>query len=212
MATILDPVRSGLVTSLARPGGNITGNSFIEPYLGAKRLQILKELLPSVTRIGELINPTNPAYEILRSGEEAALRQLGMQGIFIDVANAGQLEGAFAELARRGAEALVVHLDTVFLSNRAQIMKLAATHALPTMAEGRQFAEVGAVLSYAHSGAEMIRNAAVFIDKIFKGAKPGDLPIEQPTRFELVINLKAARALGIAIPQSLLLRADEVIQ
>jgi putative tryptophan/tyrosine transport system substrate-binding protein len=212
MASIFDPVRAGLVASLARPGGNVTGNSFIEPDLGQKRLQVLKEMLPAATRIGEFNNPSNPALQMLRQGEEEALRRLGMQAIWVDVSRSAGLEAAFTELVSRRAQALVVHSDGLFSSNRVRIMELALAHGLPTMAEGREFVEAGAVLSYAPNLATMIRGAAVFIDKIFKGAAPADLPVQQPTRFELVINLKTAKALGLTIPQSVLLRADELIQ
>lgn len=212
MASIFDPVRAGLVESLARPGGNVTGNTLIEPDLGTKRLQILRELLPGVSRVGEFGNPNNPALAMLRRGEEDALRQLGLQAIFIEVGSAVELDASFAELKRRQAQALVVHSDTLFVSNRARIAQLALMHQLPIMAEGRQFVEAGGLVSYAPSQQAMMRKAAAFVDKILRGARPGDLPVERPTTFELVFNLRTAKALGIAIPQSLLLRADEVIQ
>jgi putative tryptophan/tyrosine transport system substrate-binding protein len=210
--SIFDPVRAGLVESLARPGGNVTGNTLIEPDLGAKRLQVLKEMLPEATRIGEFGNSTNPAMSMLRQGEEDALQRLGLQSIFVDVTDALALDAAFAALVRERAQALVIHSDTLFLSNRERIMALALKHALPTMAEGRPFAQAGALVSYAPSTDAMMRNAAVFVDKILRGAKPADLPVERPTKIELVINRKTARLLGVAIPRSLLLRADEVIE
>jgi putative ABC transport system substrate-binding protein len=211
MATIGDPVSAGLVQSLARPGGNVTGNTFIEPDLSAKRLQLLKELLPEATRIGELMNPANPALEMLRAGEAEALKQVGLQAVFVDASSASALDAAFDELKRQRVQALVVHADSLYLSNRARIMTLALQHGLPSMAEGRAFVEAGALVSYAPSSAAMMRNAAVFVDRIFKGASPADLPVQRPTRIELVINLKTAQSLGIEFPMALRLRADEVI-
>ncbi|HET9204892.1 MAG TPA: ABC transporter substrate-binding protein, partial [Burkholderiaceae bacterium] len=211
MATIGDPVAAGLVQSLARPGGNVTGNTFIEPDLGAKRLQVLKELLPSATRVGELMNPGNPALEMLRAGEVEALRVLGMRPVFVDVASAAGLDGAVAELKRQQVHALLVHADSLFVSNRMRIMQLALQHGLPTMAEGRAFVEAGALISYAPSSAAMMHNAAVFVDRIFKGARPAELPLQRPTKIELVLNLATARSLGITIPPALRLRADELI-
>ena len=212
MATIGDPVSTGLVASLARPGGNATGNTFIEPNVGTKRLQLLKEVLPDVVRIGELMNPSNPAMEAFRAGEMEALRTLGLEAIVADVVEAGQIEDAFAAFETRGAQAAIVHADSLFVSNRERIMRLALERGLPTMAEGRHFVEAGALLSYAPNSASMIRNAAVFVDKILKGANPADLPVERPTRFELVVNAKNATALGVAVPPFLLARADEVIE
>lgn len=212
MATIGDPVGMGLTASLARPSGNLTGNTFIEPDLGAKRLQLLKELLPNATLIGQFINPTNPAMQAFGGSELVAMRELGLQPVLIDVMEAKDFEPAFVELVRQRVDALVVHSDSLMISNRAQIMQSALKHALPTMAEGRTFVEAGAVFSYAPSSAAMIRNAAKFIHNILNGAKPADLPIERPTRFEFVVNVKTAKALGLTIPPSILLRADEVIE
>ena len=211
MATIGDPVAAGLVQSLARPGGNATGNTFIEPDLAAKRLQVLKELLPSATRIGELMNPDNPALQMLRAGEAEALRALGLQPVFADVTTAAGLEGAVDALKRQRVDALLVHADSLFVSNRVPLMQLALRHGLPTMAEGRAFVEAGALVSYAPSTSAMMRNAAVFVDKILGGARPAELPVQRPTKIELVIHRGTARQLGIAIPTALLLRADEVI-
>lgn len=211
MATIGDPVAAGLVQSLARPGGNVTGNTFIEPDLAAKRLQVLKELLPSATRIGELMNPANPALEMLRVGEADALRVLGLQPVFADATTAAALEGAVDALQRQKVHALLVHADSLFVSNRVPLMQLALRRGLPTMAEGRGFVEAGALVSYAPSTEAMMRNAAAFVHKILGGARPADLPVQRPTKIELVINIGTARQLGIAIPTALLLRADELI-
>ena len=212
MATIGDPVGIGLAKSLAQPGGNLTGNTFIEPELGAKRLQLLKELVPNATRIEELLNPTNPAMQAFLGGELDTLHQVGLQSILINVIEAKDIEPAFSELVQQRVHALVVHSDSLMISNRAQIMQSALECTLPMMAEGRAFVEAGALLSYAPNLAAMIRNAAKFIDKIFKGSKLAEPPLERPTRFEFVINLKTAAALGLTIPPSILIRADQVIE
>jgi putative ABC transport system substrate-binding protein len=212
MATIGDPVAAGLVQSLARPGGNATGNTFIEPDLAAKRLQVLKELLPSATRIGELMNPDNPALQMLRDGETEALRALGLQPVFVDVSTAAALDGAVEALKRQRVDALLVHADSLFVSNRVPLMQAALRHGLPTMAEGRAFVEAGALVSYAPSSAAMMRNAAVFVAKILAGARPAELPVQRPTKIELVIHRGTARRLGVTVPTALLLRADEVFE
>ena len=207
-----DPVRIGLVGSMSRPGGNITGTSTIAPELAAKRLELLRELRPTTKRVGELVDPANPYMKVIRPSDEQAYRSLGLQPIFVDVPDASQLERVIAELARMKADALIVRGDPLFVANRDQIANLALKHALPTMAEGRGFVSAGCLMSYAPSFGALGRSSAILVDKVLKGANPGDLPIEQPTRFELAINLKTAKALGITVPQSLLLRADEVIQ
>jgi putative tryptophan/tyrosine transport system substrate-binding protein len=207
-----DPVGAGLAASLSRPGGNITGFSILTTELRVKRLEVLHELLPAAQRVGELVNPTNPFFKVKRKEYEEAYRSLGMQPLFIDVAVAGELGNAFAELGRRRAQALVVPADGLFIANSASIMRAAIGNALPTMVSERDMVEDGGLVSYTWSGAEQDHRLAYFIDKILRGAKPADLPVEQPTKFELLINLKTAKALGITIPQSLLLRADEVIQ
>jgi len=206
-----DPVRTGLVASLSRPGGNITGYSIVNPELDAKRLATLRELLPAMKRLGFLENSTNPYYRATRKDFEQACRSLGIQPIFVEVATAGELQDAVADAARQGAQALLVTSDTLFYDNRAEIMRAALKHALPTMADP-DFVEAGALVSYKDTLLEQVRRNASFIDRILRGAKPADLPIEQPTQFELIINLKTAKALGITIPPPLLLRADEVIQ
>jgi putative ABC transport system substrate-binding protein len=207
-----DPVRSGLVTSLARPGGNITGNSWVSIDLRSKRLQVLHELLPGATRVGELTNPQNSVLGIALDDFEQAYRSLGIQPIFVEVTAASQLENAVAEVARRRGQALVVNADALFTVNRVQIMNAALRYALPTLVDDIDVLKAGGLVRYSISDEEIGRRTAVFIDKILKGAFPADLPVEQPTKFELVINLKTAKALGLTIPQSLLLRADAVIQ
>jgi putative ABC transport system substrate-binding protein len=207
-----DPARSGLVASLARPGGNVTGYSIISPELNIKRLALLRELLPVVQSIGWLENSTNPYYRAARKDLEQACRSLGIQPIFVQVAAASELQDAVAEVARQRAQALFVPIDTLFYENRTEIMRAALKHALPTMAQRITVLEDGALIAYDPTEAEENYRNAAFIDRILRGAKPADLPIEQPTKFQLVINLKTAKALGITVPQTLLLRADEVIQ
>jgi putative ABC transport system substrate-binding protein len=212
MASAGDPVLSGLVASLARPGGNITGNSIISTELDAKRLQLLHELLPAAARVGELMDPRNPVYGVARGEYEQAYRSLRIQPIFVEVTAASELENAVAEVARQRGQALIVHGDALFMANRVQIMSAALRYALPTLVEGPLSLAAGGLASYGIDGLELVRHTAVFVDKILKGAKPADLPVEQPTKFELVINLKTAKALGITVPQALLLRADKLIQ
>ena len=212
MYTVGDPVRTGLVASLARPGGNITGFSFVGPEIEAKRLELLRELLPGLQRVGVLENATNPYYRAVREPFEQACRSLGIQPIFVEVAAPGDLENAIAEMARRRAQALFVARDDLFYDNRVSLTSAALRYALPIMAGLQNMLEAGALVSYGNTIAEQDQRQAAFIDRILRGAKPADLPIEQPTKFELGINLKTAKALGITIPQSLLLRADEVIR
>jgi len=212
VATTGDPVRLGLVSNLSHPGGNITGVSLIAPELAAKRLELIRELLPKATLIGELVDPANTYWQRVRPDYEQAFRAMRMQPLFVDVANPGDIEKAIAQIAGRRADALVVRGDPMFSSNREQIGRLAVQYALPTMAEERPFAEAGMLISYGPSVPATLRIIASYIDRILRGAKPGDLPIAQPTKFEFVINMKTAKALGLAIPQSLMLRADEVIQ
>jgi ABC-type uncharacterized transport system substrate-binding protein len=207
-----DPVRAGLVASLSRPGGNITGFSIVGPEIDAKSLALLRELLPGLQRVGVLENSTNPYFRAVRKEFEQACRSLGLQPIIIEVAAAGELENAIAELARRRAQALFVNGGGLFYDNQAPLLSAALRYALPTLGTYREILAAGALVFYAPNRAERDQRCASFVDRILRGAKPADLPIEQPTRFELGINLKAAKALGITIPQSLLSRADEIIQ
>ena len=206
-----DPVRTGLVGSLARPGGNVTGYSIVGPELNAKRLALLRELLPAVQRVGYLENSTNPYYRVMRGDFERACQSLDIQPIFVTAAAADELANAVAEVARRRGQALLVPSDLLFNDNWSEIMRIALKHALPTMVESRT-EETGALISYNQTQAERVRRVAAFVDRILRGANPADLPIEQPTKFELSINLKTAKILGITVPQSLLLRADELVQ
>jgi putative ABC transport system substrate-binding protein len=207
-----DPVRLGLVSSLSHPGGNITGLSLIAPELTAKRLELIHELLPKATRIGELVDPANMYWQRVRPDYEQAFRALRMQPIFVEVASADAIEKAIAQIASQRADVLVVRGDPMFSSSRDQIGRLALQHALPTMAEERQFVAAGMLVSYGPNVPAAARIIASYVDRILRGAKPGDLAIAQPTKFEFVINLKTAKTLGLTIPQALLLRADEVIQ
>ena len=207
-----DPVRTGLVASLARPGGNITGYSIAGPETSSKSIALLRELLPGLQRVGVLENSTNSFYRALRKDLEAACRSVGIQPIFVEVAVASELPTAIADAARQSAQALIVQNDRLFSDNQVEIMRVALTDALPTEADGVDMLEAGALISFNYSVTELRRRGAVFIDKILRGSKPADLPIEQPTQFEFGINLKTAKALGITIPQSLLLRADVVLQ
>jgi putative ABC transport system substrate-binding protein len=207
-----DPVGAGLVASLAQPGGNVTGYSVVAPELDAKRLALLHELLPDAKRIGVLVNPNNPIFSVLRKEIESNYQSLGIQSIFVDVASANELEDAVAEIARQRGQAIVVGADGIFSTNQVAIMRAALRYALPTIGDDESMLEAGGLIYYGASAPEGTRRVAAFIDKILRGAKPADLPVEQPTKFELGINLKTAKALGITIPQSLLLRADNVIQ
>jgi putative tryptophan/tyrosine transport system substrate-binding protein len=212
MAASGDPVGSGLVASLAHPGGNVTGLSsqLTEPY--AKRVELLKELLPRLARVAAIFNLGNrsavPQWKVV----EATARSLGIEPQLLDVRRPEDLPTLFDAARRQRAEALVVGLDGVTQGNLRPIAELAAKQRLPSIYPEKAYANLGGLITYGTSDYEMYHRAATFVDKIFKGAKPGDLPVEQPTKFELVINLKTAKALGLTIPPSLLGRADEVIQ
>jgi putative ABC transport system substrate-binding protein len=216
MAVGVEPVSAGLVASVARPGGNVTGLTFdVDPtQLASKRLEILKELVPSLARVAVLWNPIYGPAGLRFTGTEAAGRKLGIAVISARVTDPGELERAFAELQRARAQALIVMSDpmTAAAAQRKRIAELAASHRLPAIYALREFVEAGGLSSYATSLVDQYRRAARYVDRILKGAKPGDLPLEQPTAFELWINAKAARALGLTIPPSLLQRADQVIE
>jgi putative tryptophan/tyrosine transport system substrate-binding protein len=208
-----DPVRTGLVTSLGRPGGNVTGYSLVETEISAKRLALLHECVPAIQRVGVLQNPLSaPYYRATREGLEAAFRSLGLQPIFIEVAVASDLASAVAEVARRGGQGLLVSADALFEDNKSELMDAVLVHALPMATYDMLIPEVGALVSYDRLGSEQQERVAALIDRILRGAKPGDLPVAQPTKFRLIVNLKTAKALRLTIPQSLLVRADEVIR
>ncbi len=207
-----DPVRTGVVASLARPGGNITGYSIVAPELEAKRLALLREALPAAQRVGVLMNSTNPISVVRQKENEPVYRSLGIQPLIIAVAGESELENAIAEIARQRGQALEVVDDALFFEYRARIVNTALKYALPTLGEDPEMLVAGAMLTYSISPSEQYRRYAAFVDKVLRGAKPADLPIEQPTQFVMGINLKTAKALGIAIPQTLLVRADNVIE
>ena len=213
MAVSADAMGEGLVTSLAHPGGNITGMTFlVGPEIAGKHLELLKEVVPAASRVAVLTNPTNRSHATLIRELTAAARAFGVQLQVLDARSPDQLDSAFAAMTRERAAALLVLTDSMFVGQPRRIADLAARSRLPAMYYQREFVDAGGLISYGASLSDMFRHAATHVDKILRGAKPGDIPIEQPTKFELVINLKTAKALGIAIPQSLLLRADEVIQ
>ena|SRR5262245_3505084 len=209
-AAIGDAMASGLVASLARPGGNLTGLSFLNTELSAKRLEVLLEALPGIRRVA-MFNDPNTA-QVHLAATDAAARQLRVKLLRYDIRGAGDFERAFVAAKREGAEALDVLASAFFNANRRQIVDLAARNRLPTIYESREFAEAGGLLSYGQDLTDLFRRAATYVDKILKGAKPSDLPVEQPTKFELVINAKTAKSLGLTIPQSLLLRANQLIE
>jgi putative ABC transport system substrate-binding protein len=212
MAASGEPVRTGVVAALAHPGGNVTGLSAITNELIGKRLEILREVVPGIARIGLLHNMSNPVAP--RQWEElrAAARAIGIDSRLYDVRSPEQIEPAFVAAVAQRTNALVVGNDTVMHSNRPQVVELSLRHKLPATYHAREFVDAGGLMTYGVSYPDLYRRAATFVDKIFKGAKPSELPVEQPTRFELVINLKTANALGLAVPPALLARADEVIE
>ena len=213
MTSSSDPVQVGLVASLARPGGNITGLSIVAPELEGKRLQIIQQLIPRLSRLGVLWNPGNPATkQVFEETQVIAERLRVTLEPVVEVRRVDEFESAFARIARARPQALDVLVDRLLLAHRTRIVDFVAEQRLPAMYPYREYVDAGGLLSYAPSNIALFRGAATYVDKILKGAKPADLPVEQPTKFELVINLKTAKALGLTIPQSLLLRADEVIQ
>jgi putative ABC transport system substrate-binding protein len=212
MAAIIDPVASGLVTSLARPGGNITGQSMMSPDLAEKQLQILKELVPKTSRVAVLHNPANPGNAPQVRHAQDAARALGVRLQILGARGPSEIDSAFAAMTAEQAGAVIVLVDAILQSNRARIADLAARHRLPAVYGLHEYAEAGGLLAYGPNRLDMFRRAATYVDRILKGAKPGDLPVEQPSTFTLVINLKTAKALGLTIPPSLLLRADQVIE
>jgi putative ABC transport system substrate-binding protein len=212
MSLVLDPVGIGLVPSLARPGGNVTGTSFMAPDLVGKQLQLLKALDPKVSRVALLRHPANPGSALYLQEAEAAARILGVRLQTLEARNPQEIDSAFAAMTRERAGALLIFPDSFFATQRRQIAELAAMRRLPAIHGGTpEYAEAGGLMVYSPNILDLERRAAIYVDKILKGAKPADLPVEQPTKFELIINLKAAKALGLTIPPSLLRRADQII-
>jgi putative ABC transport system substrate-binding protein len=212
MAIIGDPVAAGLVDSLARPGGNATGFSIIAPDLSGKRLQLLKEIVPGISSVAVMSFAANPQSQIELREMQAAARTLNLRLYSVPVADEALLDGAFKKMREQSAQALIVLTDPIFYSQRSRIAGLAAKHRLPAMHFFREFVEVGGLMSYGPSDTDLFHRAASYVDRVLKGARPGDLPVEQPTKFQLVINLKSAKALGLDLSPTLLARADEVIE
>jgi putative tryptophan/tyrosine transport system substrate-binding protein len=214
-AVAADPVTEGLVTSLARPGGNVTGLSNLAPELVGKRLELLKQIVPGVTRVAVLWHPgalgKRTEKDSLKEAEVAA-RALGVQLQVVEARGPEDFNRAFSDMTRARAGALTILASSMFFGERSRLVDLAAKNRLPVVHMEREYVDAGGLMSYGPNVADSFRRAATYVDKILKGAKPGDLPVEQPTKFELGINLKTAKALGLTIPQSLLQRADEVIQ
>ena len=209
--TSSDPVALGLVSSLARPGGNITGSTTFGPEIMEKRLELLKDAMPRITRVAVLVNPANPSFGPTFQHMDITAKALKLSLQLFEVQAPGEFDSVFAAMAKGRVDAIAVQDDTMFGVNAKAIADLAAKKRLPSVgSEG--FAEAGGAIGYGRTEAEMYRRGAYFVDRILKGAKPGDLPIEQATKFELVINMKTAKALGITIPQSILMRADKVIE
>jgi putative tryptophan/tyrosine transport system substrate-binding protein len=212
MATSADPTRFGIVSSLARPGGNVTGLSTVAVELAGKRLELLKEAIPRIARIALIANMSSPASGSQWRQMEAAARSLGFAPQLLDVRAPEDFARAFDIAIKQRADAVQVANDTLTQTNFRRIVDLSAKHRLPSMFASREFVDAGGLMAYGPNFTDLYRRAATYVDKILKGAKPADLPVEQPTKFELVINLKTAKALGLTIPQTLLLRADQVIE
>ncbi len=210
MAVVADALAYQLVASLAQPGGNVTGLSTLARDLQGKQLEFLKEIVPRLSRIAVLVNPSNPFNDVL--GREQVQQALRLKLELFEVKAAEEFEAVFAAIARQRPDALFMIADRFLLAHRARIVAFAARQRLPGMYPYKEFVEAGGLVSYAPSYPEMFRRSATYVDKILKGAKPADLPVEQPTKFELIINLKTAKALRLTIPQSILLRADQIIE
>jgi putative ABC transport system substrate-binding protein len=207
-----DPIAEGWVASLARPGGNLTGVAGLSPDLAGKRLELLRELAPSLSKVAVLWNPANSTEEVAVKVTETAARSLGMSLVVERAGSPAEFHRAIAAIAQSDAKSIVVLPDPMFLANREQLVELIRQSRLPAIYMETGFVAAGGLISYGPNFMELFRRAAAYVDKILKGAKPGDLPVEQPTKFELVINLKTANAIGVTVPTSILLRASEVIE
>jgi putative ABC transport system substrate-binding protein len=207
-----DPVELGLVTSINRPSGNVTGVTFFHGGLVAKRLEVLRELIPTAALVAVLVNPKNPNTEPAIAALKSAGRTLGLELIFLNASNDADFDNAFTAVVQQRAAALYVGPDTFFSSRREQIVALAVRHSIPTSHTAREYVLAGGLVSYGTSVSDAFRKGGAYAGRILKGEKPADLPVEQPTKFELVLNLKTAKTLGLEIPPMLLARADEVIE
>jgi putative tryptophan/tyrosine transport system substrate-binding protein len=207
-----DPVRFGLVKSLNRPGGHVTGILFNQNVLSAKRIELLREIAPKVSRVALLMNPTNPNVDVERMDAEAGARKLGLETITLNARNAGEIDAAFEQLLGAKADGIITATDPITLDRREQIVAFADRHKLPVVGFVRQFAAVGALMSYGPSISWMYRQAGEYVAQILRRTNPEELPVLQPTQFELVINLKTAHALGLTVPLTLQAAADEVIE
>ena len=211
MPAVGDAIATGIVASLARPGGNITGSTFFVPELNAKRLELLKEAVPRMTRVAVLLNPDNPVSRPVFQAMETTAKSLKMELQRYEARGPNEFENAFSVMAKRRVEAVAIPEHSIYVANAGMIADLAAKKRIPLVGFP-QIAEVGGLIGYGVNILELYRRAGYFVDKILKGAKPGDIPVERPTKFELVVNRKTAKALGITIPQSLLQRADKVVE
>ena len=212
LAYSTDPVGNGLVASLPRPGGNITGLSSLSDDTSPKQLELIATVVPNMSRIGLLGNPASPTSTDVVKGAQNAAQKVGLNVMSVEARNPQEIEEAFASFLRERVQAFISAGDALFFAQRRQIAELALKNRLPSMFSQREYAEAGGLMSYGENLSEFFRRAASFVDKVFKGAKPGDLPMEQPTRFNLVINRKTADALGVTIPPQLYIFADEVIE
>lgn len=212
MATAGDPVATGLVASLARPGANVTGNSILGPDVAGKRLALLKQIVPSASRIAVFSNPANPTHALFVAQTEAAAKTLGVSVHVLEIRAPDDFERVFQAATSGRADAVLIFGDPVFTAYRARLATLAIKNRLPSLYELSGFAEAGGLVQYGVSLPEMFRRAAVYVDRILKGAKPAELPVEQASKLELVLNLRTAKALGLAIAQSVLLQADGVVE
>jgi putative ABC transport system substrate-binding protein len=207
-----DPIFEGWVSSLAKPGGNLTGVAGLSPELAGKRLELLRELTPRLAKVAILHNPTNRSEEVAIRATETAAQNLGLSVFVQLVSDSGEFERAISALARNGAESIIVSPDPMFNARRAELVQLIGQSRLPAIYMETGFVAAGGLISYGPNLAEMFRKSADYLDKILRGAKPADLPVQQPTKFELILNLKTAKTLGLTIPPTLLARADEVIE
>lgn len=211
VAIMADPIAADLVENLGRPGRNITGFSIVAPELGTKRLQLLKEIVPGISSIAVLLNARNPQAQIELREMKVAAAAMGLEASPIDISAEGKMEDAFAAMNRAGAQALVVLTDPVLFSERKPTVDLANANRMPAVYPFQGYVEDGGLMSYGPNDADLFRRAAGYVDKILGGTKPGDLPVEQPTKFDLYVNLNAAWTLGVTIPETFFARADKVI-